>query len=299
MPYVKLDTRILESTLWVTRDPREVFITALLMAIPYEFQEPMPQIRVRALEETGFIVPPGWYGFVDAAGVGIVRRAMVESEAGLDALEQLGEPDLESRTKDFEGRRMVRVNGGFVILNFMAYRDRDNTGAERMKRYRNRKKGVAVTRNEDDVTRHPLPAVSSKQEAGSKDQELSTLRVEVILPDDVPPELPIEPAEKPRANACPLQAIVALYHEHLPMLPKVRKLTSTRAKFIQARWREDLQTLDDWVAYFTDVRASPFLVGETNGSNGLPPFRANLEWLCRPGNFAKTLEGNYHRAVQS
>lgn len=130
-----------------------------------------------------------------------------------------------------------------------------------------------------------------------EDQKIPNLRLGVILPDDVPPELPIEPVA-PKANPCPVQAIVALYHQHLPMLPRVGKLTQTRIKFIQARWREDLQTLDDWIAYFADVRTSPFLLGKTNGSNGHPPFRADLEWLCRPSNFAKTLEGKYHRAVQ-
>ena len=142
MPFVKLDTGILNSTLWVEREQREVFITALLMAMPFELREPAPQLRAtdHGIEPTGFEVPPGWYGFVSAAGPGIVRMAMGDFEAGMAALAKLGEPDPESRTGDFDGRRLVRVDGGYIVLNFMKYRDKDATAADRSKRYRQRQK---------------------------------------------------------------------------------------------------------------------------------------------------------------
>ena len=144
MAFVKLDCGILNSTLWVEREPRDVFITALLMAEPHEVVAPMPQYEVRSLTKTGFQVPPGWYGFVQAAGPGIVRRALSELEAGMDALEKLGSPDLESRSSDFEGRRLVRVDGGYIVLNYMKYREKDATSADRSKRYREKKKREAA-----------------------------------------------------------------------------------------------------------------------------------------------------------
>ena len=140
MAFVKLDTGILDSTLWIERECREVFITALLLAEPFELRTPTEQLEVRRLEATGFVVPIGWYGMVNAAGVGIVRRALVDPELGMLALERLGAPDLESRSQDFEGRRLVRVDGGYIVLNFMKYRDRDYTSAERSRRYRLRLK---------------------------------------------------------------------------------------------------------------------------------------------------------------
>jgi len=140
MAFVKLDCGILNSTLWVEREPRDVFITALLMAVPFEVTDPMPQFKVNSIETTGFVVPPGWYGFVEAAGPGIVRRAIADPVLGMQALEKLGEPDLESRSADFDGRRLVRVDGGYIILNYMKYREKDNTAAVRQKRYRERKK---------------------------------------------------------------------------------------------------------------------------------------------------------------
>jgi hypothetical protein len=144
MAFVKLDTKILDSTLWIERDLREIFITALLMAEPREFREPIRQIEVGRLEFTDFEAPPGWYGFVPAASLGIINRAGVEREAGISALQKLGDPEIESRSTDFGGRRMIRTDGGFVILNFMKYRDKDHTAAQRQRRLRERKKQLVT-----------------------------------------------------------------------------------------------------------------------------------------------------------
>jgi hypothetical protein len=141
MAFVKLDCGTLDSTLWPDVDATRIFFAALLMAEPYELREPAKQIKVRSLEETGFIVPAGWYGFIAAAGAGIVRRALMEEETGLSALERLGEPEMESRTPDFDGRRLVRIAGGFIALNFAKYREKDHTSAERSRRYREKNQG--------------------------------------------------------------------------------------------------------------------------------------------------------------
>lgn len=97
------------------------------------------------------------------------------------------------------------------------------------------------------------------------------------------------------ANRCPTKQIVNLYHEVLPTLSRVEKITTARQGYIRQRWLNDLTTLEEWRNYFQDVKASDFLMGRVNGSGDKPPFRADLEWLCRPGNFAKVAEGKYHR----
>lgn len=155
--YVKVDEGILDSTLWANRDQRDVFLTALIMARPLDITEPTPQLEVDSLEPTGFIVPPGWYGFVAAAGPGILRKAVVKSKSGMNALRILGSPDPESRSPDYEGRRLVRVAGGYIVLNYIKYRDRDYTAAERSQRYRDKKKAgdaLELPSRRDAVTPH-------------------------------------------------------------------------------------------------------------------------------------------------
>jgi hypothetical protein len=170
MPFVKLDTRILNSTLWFERDARELFITALLMAEPRETQEPLPQLKVDAIKYTGFTVPPGWYGFVAAAGIGIIRQSGMDRKPGMKALADLGNPDIESRSKDFDGRRLVRVDGGFIVLNYMKHRERDATVAERMRRYRARQKelqgnDVTLPRNVTPTGQKVAPAIRNITQA--------------------------------------------------------------------------------------------------------------------------------------
>ncbi len=173
MPFVKLDCGILNSTLWFEREAREIFLTALLMAEPQEFTDPVPQINVRNLDYTGWEAPPGWYGFVPAAGIGIIARAKVEKEAGLTALEMLGKPEDTSRSQDFDGRRLIRMDGGYVVLNYMKYRDRDYTTAERSRRYRERKAAQASHR---DVTKSHRDITQAEAEADIEVEKIKPIR---------------------------------------------------------------------------------------------------------------------------
>ena len=170
MPFVKLDTGILNSTLWFEKSSRDVFLTALLMAVPAELEKPMAQLAIRSLEPTGWMVPCGWYGLVEAAGIGIIHRAgLTDVEAGLDALERLGAPESASRSPEHEGRRLVRVSGGFLVLNYMRYRDRDYTGAERAKRYRQRL--ASRTPSHRDVTESHRDITQAEYRVQSTDQD--------------------------------------------------------------------------------------------------------------------------------
>lgn len=107
--------------------------------------------------------------------------------------------------------------------------------------------------------------------------------------------------------ACPHQRIIALYHEKLPELAAVKVWTATRKKHLQARWRERWQsgkykTLDDGILYwerlFTHIRADcDWLMGRVPVKDGRA-FMASLDWLIKPQNFAKIIEGNYDRREQ-
>lgn len=110
------------------------------------------------------------------------------------------------------------------------------------------------------------------------------------------------------APDCPHEQVIALYHELLPANPKVLEWTTARQQMLRARWREKAkrtakqrgyETLEQglawWRRFLTYVGESKFLTGQTHGRDGRPPFVATLEWLLKPANFAKVIEGNYHR----
>lgn len=125
--------------------------------------------------------------------------------------------------------------------------------------------------------------------------------------DEAPDEGRVDPEEPEAAKCppCPHEKILAMYHEALPMLPRAVTWGDERQKFLRARWRETWERLrklgkphaiDDllawWRAYFARVRASPFLIGQELDRHG-KPFFADLEWLVRPTNYAKVLDGKF------
>ena len=119
-----------------------------------------------------------------------------------------------------------------------------------------------------------------------------------LIPDS--PSLIPEPAPmgacslRKRRPPVPFAEIVDLYHQCLPELSRVEKLTKTREGYIRQRWQEDLTDLSHWRNYFDFVRQSEFLMGRSKPTNGKPPFRADLEWITRPNNYAKIAEEKYH-----
>ena len=103
---------------------------------------------------------------------------------------------------------------------------------------------------------------------------------------------------------CPTQEIVDAYRKHLPALPQPNVLNAARKTAISARWREVCvgekftreQGLEwfDW--FFSDVARSKFLTGRAASSHRRP-FRATLDWLMAPTNFAKAVDGNYRETA--
>lgn len=308
MAYVKLDVGILNSTLWVDRECREVFITALLMAVPRELPEPQPQISVRSLDLTGFVAPPGRYGFVEAAGVGILRVAMVPLEPGLAALERLGSTDDESRSPAFGGRRLIRVAGGYLVLNFDEYRTKDHTAAERARRYRQRQSSAQESSHRDATpSRRNVTPERDGHAMSSRYVTQAEAEAELIQSNlSTGCSSSAVPAKDPAIPDCPHKRVLELWAEVLPQMPQHRPSlwNGTRAQHLRARWRETAaekgwKTEDDGLAYlrklFTYVGASRFLSGKVQPRNGHAAFQAELAWLVSPANWAKVHEGKYHQ----
>ena len=106
--------------------------------------------------------------------------------------------------------------------------------------------------------------------------------------------------EKQTADRIPVQAVVDLYHQLLPELPKCIKITDKRRAQIKQRWRDDLPELSHWENYFAYVKTRDFLMGRcAPGAGRSSPFLADLEWLTNQSNFVKVAEKKYQNANES
>lgn len=89
----------------------------------------------------------------------------------------------------------------------------------------------------------------------------------------------------------PYQKIVDLYHEVLPELRMVVKLSPARQASIRQRWKHDLPDLDEWRKYFEHVRGSAFLMGKAQAERH---WEADFDFLINGTNAIKIVEGKYH-----
>lgn len=119
--YTKLFGSILKSTIWQeSKEVRLVWVTMLAMA------------------DRG--------GVVDSSVPGLAKDAGVSIEECEVALRKFLEPDAYSRTKDFDGRRIEVVDGGWKLLNYEKYRrklgveENREKAAIRQQNWRDRKK---------------------------------------------------------------------------------------------------------------------------------------------------------------
>jgi len=123
MPFTKLDTNIIDSSIW---------------------SEPLAT-RVVWI---AFLAKADQNGFVATSYSGMQRSANVPPKEFADAVKCLESPDPDSRTPDHDGRRLEKVDGGWVVLNYRKYRDFSYSGnpeAVRKRVYRAQKQQKSGT----------------------------------------------------------------------------------------------------------------------------------------------------------
>ncbi|WP_175420985.1 hypothetical protein [Marinitoga sp. 1135] len=202
----------------------------------------------------------------------------------------------------------------WVKLRASALMDKSRLKKDTFYRARNKLKQLGLIdfkegKNRNDLARYFIPD-SATQTLGQTLPEIlpATLgqTVSQTLPAnnniDIDIEKDIEkndivPQQVEGPQQTPYQKIVELYHAYCPSLPKVRVLNETRKKYIRARWKEH-PDLKFWENYFKSVEESDFLTGRANYGNR-DPFIADLEWLMRPNNFAKVIEGKYKNRTET
>ena len=94
--------------------------------------------------------------------------------------------------------------------------------------------------------------------------------------------------QEPKEGKVPCEEIVALYNQICTSLPLVQNITSGRIAAMGARWAENRRNVGVFVQLFTMAQESAFLTGDNKRG-----WKANFDWLMKPSNMAKVLEGNY------
>ena len=125
--YNKLFTSILDSSIWV-EEPATKIVWITLIA---------------AMDEDGFA------HFSTLRN--LANRAVLSVEQTEAAVKILESPDPNSADKDFDGRRIERVPGGWMVLNARKYRDTvtrsiaNEKQRQRVQRFRIKKQASAKT----------------------------------------------------------------------------------------------------------------------------------------------------------
>ena len=247
------------------------------------------------------------FGDVIALWAFVLEMASADSDRG-----NIGQIDFE--TLDYmlgaeEGTAIRILDAmtarGLIVGNRIAAwekrqprRERENDNStERSKAFRDKQRhATPCNANENQET----PREEESREEESKPlSNANALDVLSVAEEPAEPE-----AESKKLPSCPHQKVIDLYHESLPYCPQVREWNTTRQKYLQSRWREkavslgwqqDTEGLDWFKRFFAFVGESKFLTGKADGRSGKPPFLADLEWLMKPSNFSKVVEGKYHQ----
>ena len=139
--------------------------------------------------------------------------------------------------------------------------------------------------------------INSDRVEWHKEEEEEKEKEEDILPPYSPPKggeadsslrsesrQNIDGYTPPKPERTDYQGVLDAYHECCPSFPAVIKLTEARKRAIKARLKD--YGLDEIKRAFSLAGQSDFL----KGSSG---WQASFDWLMKPANMTKVLEGNY------
>jgi hypothetical protein len=114
-------------------------------------------------------------GRVEGSVPGFASLARVTLDEMRHAIEVLSSPDRDSRTPDHEGRRIESVDGGWIVLNYLKYRDtpqgKDGSRAPYFRERRAQQSNVA--RNSQSVVRYTEAEAEAEAEEASTSSPLS------------------------------------------------------------------------------------------------------------------------------
>jgi hypothetical protein len=171
--YNKLFTKILDSSIWLESTPSRIVWVTLLAAMDQD-------------------------GYAHFSAIGnLAARARVTEEEAQAAVECFLAPDKTSGDEEFEGRRIERVPGGFIVLNAVKYRElvtsaviRERTRL-RVQKYRSGKSGngdvlpvtpsVAVANTYKSFKEKPKKQPAKPKRLSASERESNQKRIGELL----------------------------------------------------------------------------------------------------------------------
>lgn len=99
--------------------------------------------------------------------------------------------------------------------------------------------------------------------------------------------------KREKTVSVPYRQIIDAYNENCGKLPKATKLTDKRRRAIRSCMAQGF-TANEMCRAFKTAAATPFLTGANSRS-----WRANFDFIIKPDNMQKILEGAYGTAAAS
>lgn len=279
MSFAKLDSGIVNSTLWV--QPDDVLRVWIWMLSQADAN-----------------------GVVRVAAPALAMTCMKSVDRIREILTLLESPDPDSRSSEAEGRRIRKVPGGWQIINYRAYRERVSAAEKRENdRLRIAGKRAAVREPSPEIAgcrkvSQPVADVAqaeAEEEAEAEDQERrSAPPVGAAPPSDAHDP---QSAASPSADRIPYRAIIDAYNAAMVNLVRARDLTPKRRSLIRAAWLASPQRRDlrFWEAYFAECQDDDF----HNGTGPYRPphenWRPNFDYLLRADVVTKIFEAAMDR----
>ena len=194
----------------------------------------------------------------------VVEESVEDTDDTIDTLVQLGLMDMEP-------------DGTYIMTKVqnMIESASDTSAAKRMRELREQRK-KEESKQERTKCSDVRTECSNERTNRSERLENRDKRIE------------IKEKEQEEKENIPYNAILGEYHAILgDRLPKVLKLTDARRAAVRARW-EEYRSGDVFTRLFRKTADSAFLTGENDRK-----WTADFDWLMKPTNFTKVLEGKY------
>jgi len=184
-------------------------------------------------------------------------------------------PDARSRSKVEDGRRLVQE--GEFLYSVPTYEHYHNvrTNEERREYFRDKKREqrrkTKMSNCLSKTVKDMSPVSTYTDTDTDTEEEKNTLEASV----------------SPLASKLAAQ-IVAAWNS-FENLPKVRNVSSSRAKGIATRLKDKFFA-ENWEQVIAKISASDFCTGRVVGQN---PWLASFDWLIKPDTAVRVMEGKY------